>query len=205
MVPYPQENTTNFVFSPFTTRKGAGEREGRESEIRLINTTGESLNSSTLKGGGGGGGISGVEEERLRGGEGEEGGRDMTQREERDTDTDKQSGEWKKKKAQVLVGEKKEQKRVGKRVFYCFSVSTSPKWMRVVSKDSPQLSIQGDITTCSNREGEKSRKKKGNKDSEIGENSNLRIKRREECNKMSIQFVCPILGQEGGTNKLQKK
>ena len=42
------------------------------------------LNSSTHKGGGGGGGEgTGVEEERLRGGVGEEGGKDMTQREER--------------------------------------------------------------------------------------------------------------------------
>ena len=99
----------------------------------------------------------------------------------------------------------KEQKREGKKYFICFSVSTSPKWMRVVSKDSPQLSLQGGITACSNREGEKSRKKKGNKESEIGENSNLRIKRREESNKMNIQFVCCALGQEGGTNKLQKR
>ena len=42
-------------------------------------------------------------------------------------------------------------------------------------------------------------------DSEIGETSNLRIKKREESNNMSIQFVCCTLGQEGGTNKLQKR
>ena len=99
IVPYPQENTTNFVFSPFTTRKGAGERKGRGSVRSDWSTQLESLNSSTHKGGGGGGEGTGVEEERLRGGVGEEGGRDMTQREERDTDTDKQSGEWKKKKS----------------------------------------------------------------------------------------------------------
>jgi hypothetical protein len=51
----------------------------------------------------------------------------------------------------------------------------------------------------------KKSKKEGNIEREKGENSNLRIKRREESNKMSIQFVCPILGQEGGTNKLQKR
>jgi hypothetical protein len=67
-----------------------------------------------------------------------------------------------------MIGEKKSKKEKGKEYFICFSVSTSPKWMRVVSKDSPQLSLQGAITTWSNREGEKSRKKRETKRVKLG-------------------------------------
>ena len=55
-------------------------------------------------------------------------------------------------------------------------------------------------------EKEKKVEKRGKqRERKIGENSKLRIKRKEESDKMSIQFVCHVLRQEGGTSKLQKK